>query len=300
MFRRLFSIFIILMASGVQAQDFREQFNGFFQNKDTVGQQKVLGEWQAKRKDDPELYVARFNYYFSNARRELLHLGNNPEGKEAFALQDSTGNTVSYLYQGDTGYDPKKLGLAMKTINEAISKFPKRLDMRFGKTYALGELRDWKNFTDEITATIDYSAKIKNQWLWRDGKPVDDPKNFMLGSIQGYFNQLYETGDDALLASMRRISETVLKYYPDDVMNLSNLAILKLLDKDFDGALTLLLKAEKLAPDDTVVQNNIAMCYSEKGQYDKAIAYYEKMLPKSDEESKVRIQKRIEALKAKR
>ncbi len=294
-----FAVLFFGFGISLHAQDFREQFNDFLRAKDTVGQQKVLANWEKKKKGDVELYVAKFNYYFSNSTMQVLQFGDNPEGKEAFAVKDSTGKTVSYIYQGDNiGYNSKKVDLAKKTIDEAIAKFPDRLDLRFGKIYMLGELNDWKPFTEDILKTIDHSAKIKNKWLWTDNKPLDEAQKFMLGSIQGYFNQLYETNNDALLVNMQQISETVIKYYPDDVMNLSNLGAIRLLREDFDGALPLFLKAEKVAPDDTIVMNNIAYCYEKKGDKQKAIAYLEKILPLSDEASRKNVQAKIDKIKS--
>jgi tetratricopeptide (TPR) repeat protein len=225
---------------------------------------------------------------------EVLQLGQNPNGKEALALQDSLGKTAAYLYQGDNiGYNSRKVGLAKKTIDEAISKFPDRLDLRFGKVYMLGELQQWTPFTEEIVKTLDRSSKNKNAWKWRDDKPVEEAQNFLIGNVQSYFNQLYDTEDDALLSNMQTISETVLKYYPNDVMNLSNLGAIRLMKSDFDAALPLFLKAEKLSPEDGVVINNIALCYEKKGDKKNAIAYYSKLLVKADAGTKAKIEARI-------
>ena len=56
---------------------------------------------------------------------------------------------------------------------------------------------------------------------------------------------------------MKVIAETVLKYYPDHVESLSNLAVISLIKKDYDAALEMLLKAEKIAPKDFVVLGNL-------------------------------------------
>lgn len=280
------------------AQNLRDHFNETMANNDTVARLKILDEWSKTGKDDPELRIAWFNHHFASARVQTLHLGENPQGDDALTVRDSTGSSVSFLSQGQVAYDVKKAELAIGTIDEAISRFPKRLDMRFGKIYALGEMHDWKRFTDEIVRTIAYSDKIRNDWQWTLGKPADDAKNFMLGSIQGYFNQLYETGDDSLMQDMERISETVLKYYPEDVMNLTNLAILKVIGKKYDDALVLLLRAEKLAPADTVVLGNLALVFSEKGEKGKAISYYSKMDEAGNEETKAYAKNRIEKLKS--
>mgnify|MGYP003380295723 CR=1 FL=1 len=63
----------------------------------------------------------------------------------------------------------------------------------------------------------------------------------------------YNTENDDLLDNMKRIAETVLKYYPDHIESLSNLSIVFMLQKQYDKALEPLLKAEKLNPKDYIV-----------------------------------------------
>jgi len=158
-------------------------------------------------------------------------------------------------------------------IDIGIQKFPDRLDMRFGKVYMLGKIDDYDAFTQEIIKAIDYSQKINMKWTWTDNKLVDDPKTFMLGNIQSYVGQLYNLGDKQL-NNMKAIAETILKYYPDHVESLSNLAITYILKKDYDNALKPLLKAEIVAPTDYIVLGNIAYCYNGKGDKENAIKYY--------------------------
>lgn len=119
----------------------------------------------------------------------------------------------------------------------------------------------------------------------------------MLSSVQEYQGRLYETENDSLLDNMKRIAETVLKYYPDHVMSLSDLAIVYLLRKQYDKALEPLLKAEKLSPEDEIVLNNIAQAYKLKGNNASAIKYYELVLKYCHPESKKYIQEQIDTLK---
>jgi tetratricopeptide (TPR) repeat protein len=160
-----------------------------------------------------------------------------------------------------------------------------------------GELKSYKDFTAEIIKTIDYSAIIKNKWTWTDNKPVDDPKEFMLNSIQSYQLQLYNTNNDDLLDNMKQIAQTVLKYYPDHVESLSNLSIVYLIKKEYDQALEVLLKAEKLAPTDYIILSNIAQAYKLKGDNKNAIKYYEQTIKFGDEEANEYAKGQIEELR---
>lgn len=246
---------LTLLFNSAIGQTYKQQFNDLVTKKDTVGQVQLLEKWEKTNKDDPELFVAYFNYYVRKSKKEIITLGQNPKGKDVLQImdQDTTKKEpVAFMY-GDTYYDPDLLSNGFDWINKGIEKHPNRLDMRFGKIYMFGQLEDYEKFTTEIIKTIDYSSVNKNKWAWADNKPLDDPKEFMLSSIQDYQLQLYNTENDSLLDNMKRIAEAVLKYYPDLVESLSNLSIVFMLQKQYDKALESLLKAEKINPKDYIV-----------------------------------------------
>jgi tetratricopeptide (TPR) repeat protein len=181
-------------------------------------------------------------------------------------------------------------------IDKGLSKYPNRLDMRFGKIYLLGQIENYEKFTAEIINTIDYSHVNKNKWTWADNKPLGDPENFMLSSIQDYQLQLYNTENDNLIENMKRIAEAVLKYYPEHIESLSNISIVFMLQKQYDKALDTLLKAEKLNPKDCIVLNNIAQTYKLKGDTINAIKYYKLTIQYGDDQAKNYANGQIEEL----
>jgi tetratricopeptide (TPR) repeat protein len=295
-------ISVTLLLSGIffgaTAQNFKKEFNDLFAKKDTAGQTEVLKKWEAADGRDPELYVAYFNYYVSKSKKEVIELGNNPKG-ESFQIMDkdtSVKEPVGYLYSS-TYYDTVLLKKGFEFADIGIAKSPSRLDIRFGKIYMLGEIKNYRDFTAEIIKTIEYSDFLRNRWSWTDNKPVDDPKKFMLSSIQSYQLQLYNTNNDDLLENMKQIAETILKYYPDHVESLSNLSIVYMLRKDYNKALDMLLKAEKLAPVDYIVLSNIAQAYKLKGDKENAITYYEKTIKYGDDKAKKFARSQVKELK---
>lgn len=292
---------LTFLFSQVSGQTFKQQFNDLVSKKDSVGQQQLLEKWEKTNNSDPELFVAYFNYYVIKSKKETLALGQNPKGKEGFKImnQDTTQKEpIGFIY-GDTYYDPNHLSKGYDWINKGIEKYPNRLDMRFGKIYMFGQIEDYENFTKQIIKAIDYSAINKNSWTWAEGKPIDDPKEFMLSSIQNYQLQLYNTENDDLLDNMKRIAETVLKYYPDHIESLSNLSIVFMLQKQYEKALEPLLKAEKLNEKDYIVLSNIAQAYKLMSDNINAIKYYEQTLKHGDEQAKKYAQEQIDELKKK-
>lgn len=262
------------LSTATFGQSYYEKFAEFLKEKDTIQQLKLLKEWESKNDNDPELYTSYFNYYFSKSKKEIISIDKKSNGKEGIQLTDSTG-TVAGFIQSDTQLNEKYLKKGIDYIDKGITKFPKRLDMRFGKIYVLGTIENYTEFTKEIIKTIEYSNVIKNDWNWTNDNKLDDPKKFMLDAIQNYINQIYSTGNDNLLENMKNIAETVLKYYPDHVESLSNVSIVHLLRQEYDKGLNYLLRAEKLNPNDFIVLTNIAQAYKLKEDKQNAIKYYE-------------------------
>jgi tetratricopeptide (TPR) repeat protein len=291
-----FSIALTLSTILAVCQDYAGQFESLLSGNDTSAQGKVLTEWAKASPKDPELFIAYFNFYVRKSMSEVVSLDNTQKNYDALALNDTaTGNPVAFL-NSSKKYKPEVLQTGFHYINQGIDLFPKRLDMRFGKIYILGQAENYTEFTKEIVAAIDYGVKINNSWLWKEGKLLENPKAFFLSSLQDYVATIYNTEDDSLLPLMRRISEAVIKYYPDHVESLSNVALTYLITGEFEKALPFLLKAEQVAPRDIVVLNNIAIAYKRKGDKINAKAYYEKIISYGNKEEALDAQQQLKIL----
>ena len=291
-------LILTLIANFGFAQNFHEKFKKSIEEKDTIQQLKILKEWESKNANDPELYTSYFNYYFAKSKTELISIDKNSNGKEGYQLKDSLGNVAGYM-QSNNSYNEKFAKKGMEYIEKGILKFPKRLDMRFGKTYFLGENENYAEFTKEIIKIIEYSNVIKNEWNWTKDKKLEDAENFMLGAIQNYVTQLYNTGNDDLLENMKNIAETILKYYPNHIESLSNISVVHLIRKEFDKGLEYLQKAEKINPTDFVVLGNIAQAYKMKDDKINAIKYYELVKKYGNEDAKANSDENIKNLRKK-
>ena len=288
-------LLLVLLAGQSFAQNYKGEFSRLLTKKDTAAQWQLLQNWQQADPTNAELYVAYFNYYFHASRQEMVRLSDSRGGNSSFALTDSTGVQVGYL-SDDFDYDSATLEKAFQYIDKGISTYTTRLDMRFGKIYALGQIENYERFTNEIVTAIEMSNQLKSQWTWADNKKVDNPEKFFLSTVQDYVVQLYNAGDDQL-NRMRTIAQTVLKYYPKHVESLSNLAITYGLQGDYDKALQSLLQAEKITPRDVIVLNNIATMYERKGDKLNAIKYFELTAKLGDKEIKDEAVKKLKELK---
>ena len=291
--KKLFLFFFFSVVSYSFGQTNYQKFKELYQKNDTIAVQKLLEDWE--KVPDAEFYVSAVNYYFNKSKKEVLTLDNNAPKNEGFGLKDDKGNVVAYISSKDL-YDTNLLQKTFKYFDEGISKFPDRLDIRFGKVYILGQIEDYENFSKEIVKTIQYSTKNKNNWLWSENEKLEGGEKEFLLSIQDYNNQIYDTNDDSLLKYMKQINEEVLKYYPNHVESLSNLSIVSLISKNYDEALSYLIKAEKLAPEDYIVLNNIAFAYKLKNDKTNAIKYYNLVKKFGTEEAKTKAENELKKL----
>ena len=289
-------LFLTGLSTLLFGQSNQEKFRAFSKAKDTTNIKSLLAEWEKSNPNDPELYVSAINFYFSNSKQDIISLGKEQRSKQAFQLTDSNGKVTGYL-NSDLGYNPEKIGRAINYANTGISKFPDRLDIRFGKCYLLQQIEDYDNFTKELIKTVEYSRVNKNNWLWSQNEKHEDAENFLLGTIQQYLKQLYETEDDNLLPNMIQIGDATLKYYKDNIEILSTTAVALMLTKEYDKAISYLKHAEQLNPKDFIVLNNIAQGYKLKGDKANAIKYYELSAKYGDEQAKEDAKRNIKELK---
>jgi tetratricopeptide (TPR) repeat protein len=229
------------------------------------------------------MFIAWFNYYVNKGMVSLVSIDNSQKGAQSLELQDSTGKIAGYLNEG-VQFKDKYLAQAYSYIDKGIKLHPDRLDMRFGKIYMLGETGKFNQFAEEIIKAVDYNTVIKSRWRWQDNKPLDDAENYLLSSIQSYINTLYNAGDEQL-PLMKDIAMAILKYYPNHVESLSNIAMTYIINGNNDEGLKYLKKAEAAAPSDVVVLNNIAEVYSRNKDKENAKKYYQKIIASGDAES---------------
>ncbi len=275
---------LLLITITSSAQDYSERFASAFQSGDSAATVQVLGDWKKVKPNDPERYVALYNYYVNKALREVIALQPNASDSKALTLKDSTGKEVAYL-GGQTVTDPVYLKKALACIDEAIVKFPRRLDMRFGKCYLLEKTGNYASLSANLVNAINYGSKVKYKWQWKNGEALEDPTQFMLSTIQTYLEHTFNSGEENI-KYIKPVAQTALKYFPDHVESLSNLAVTYMIGKDYKNALPYLLHAEKISKNDYVVLNNIAYCYFMMDDKPNAIKYYRLVYQYGDEGSK--------------
>jgi len=266
-------IFFIACTSSVFAQDFSRQFNELYQKKDSIAEIKLLREWRAAAPQDPEIYVAWFNYYVQLSRKDIVTITSEQSYRNTYIIKDSTGKDKAFINE-EVVYNRTLLNRAIDSIDHGIIVYPSRLDMRFAKINMLNKTYRYDEFAREIIKAVNYGATINNNWLWTNNEARADAKEFFLGTIQGYVEKLYKSEDDKQLGKIQQIAETILKYYPDNVEAISDIAVTHIFKNEYEEALALLHKAESISPHNNIVLNNMARCYALKNDKPNAIKYY--------------------------
>jgi len=277
-------------------QDYKEHFDLLIMEGDTAQMTKLLTEWEAEEPENPELFTSYFNYYILKSRQSFMSISHQSPGGEGFQLIDSLGQVAGYFGE-KVIYDQKTAQKGIDKIEEGISLYPDRLDMRFCKIYILGETEDWETYTQEIIKAIRYSGKNNNEWTWTFNEALEDGKEIFHGNLQSYQVDLFLTEDDDLLNNIRLIAEEILNLHPGHIESLTNIGNTYLVTADYEKAIEFLSKAKNHDPGDVVVLSNIAFAYQLKGDIATSINYYEKLLEFDDPEVVQFAKQQIQALK---
>lgn len=291
-------IFLSQISFGqVDSVDFYTKSMKAMQANDTIALKEYLQKWEKKDPLSPELITTKFNYYILLSRKEVMQLVTDEPSGEYLEISDSTGEIAGYMTSIIT-YDTQYLEKGFAVLDTGIQQYPDRLDIWFGKIHMLGQIEEWGRFTSQILKLIDQSIINNNKWKWTKGSNEYEGEDFLLGGIQDYQSSLYETGDDSLLINMRKIAKKILTIYPEHVPSLSNLSITYLLLGETEKAISPLLKAEAIDPNDPIVLSNIAQAYIMLENKKMAIEYYNKTIAASDNQGTISYCKqKIEELK---
>ncbi len=276
-------LFITLCSFVSQGQSFHDRFKILMQlGSDAKSMDNLFKEWKQKEPSNPELYIGGFNFYYQEATKEVLSLSPNSTNNPQYEVKDSVNKPVAYL-GGQKTQNDSLFNVSQNFLVEGIKKNPKRLDMRFGKIYALGTFNRFNDFTRELLETLEYSKKINHKWLWSNNEPVKDEVNFLKAAVQDYQNTLYKNNEDG---NMLQIAEKMNTIFPNDAIILCTLGSAYLMDNKLEKALPIFEKAYVLKSDDTIIINNLALSYYNSKDYKNAKRYFTILLEKGDEKQK--------------
>ena len=232
-----------------------------------VGVETIINRWEAAAPEDPEVYVARFNYWLSKSAAESVvitrpqkrYLGNDP----VMTLKDSLGRDVYYFE--DVNYDDEAFGEALKAIDRAIELNPQEISYRFGK---ITSIMDYEKESPDMTAAElsllidDYQAGGEG-WTYAGGPLTQE---LFCQGISEYCYRFFRTASPASYEYFLEISEKMNKLYPDEVVFIDNIGSYWQVNGDSRKALRYYRKALKIDPEDYAANNNIRLIQSSQSR----------------------------------
>ena len=296
MTKSLFSVcaWLLFVVEASADAGWYERYVALAKGENTDSLCSFIEEWEKAEGDTPDVYAAWFNYYIRLAKHEVVTLNTAPpeDGEALQLLNDSTGEAAGYLYS-DVSYNDSLLQLGYDKIDQAIAKYPSRLDLPFGMISLLLLQGKYDQALAEMGRVITRSGQNDNHWLWTLNEPVEDGESVFKGSMQDYFGQLYDAEQDSLASCL---TDWMIDRYPHDVVFRSNKASLLAVKGDLATALSLYLAILEDAPEDAIVISNIAYIYKKQGDKENARKYYRRLMDIGDEEMKAFAEEELKKL----
>ncbi|GAB4366282.1 MAG: tetratricopeptide repeat protein [Spirochaetales bacterium] len=244
------------------AEDFKGKYLELLRSQKYEELRVHLQQWEKAEPSNPELYIAYFNYHFNIGRHSVQKMGHSPDGR--------------YLMYEEWEYDPEHVEAALASIDKGLSLAPNRLDIHFGKARLLAELRDFEAQKNVIVAILEQSKRNGNRWMWGSGLAMTDGEANMFAGIEEYLGEWFERFSEAG-PYLKEVAELETTLYPQNPWGWNILAGYHREMGDFRNALSCLLQAEKLAPQDGVIVANIGQCYAQLKENEKALEYFRKL-----------------------
>ena len=261
-------LFVALVSMGwmAAAQSYSDSFYEAMNRDDLKEQRRVLDEWGKAAPDDVEWYIARYNYFVNRAMVSMDVPQEDGEVETIYLVANNLADS----------------GLAV--IDKAIGLFPRRLDLRFGKIYFLGEAKRWNAFEEEIIGTLNYSELIAHEWEFPntegEGRAlmIEGVHDYLLTMMDAITDHEHLTADDsAMVMRVRRVAMRKVQVFSGDMMAVNIVGVTYAIMKEYEKSLKYFKRAEKLAPDDEAVLWNLLDAYTAMGNKKEAKLYQERL-----------------------
>jgi hypothetical protein len=250
---------------------------------------KAIADWKHRTPESPDPYIVAANFHLSlatqpkgvNIQGTKPGAGPLPEGNydakldgDRISIVDpKTGKEVGTIGDGPVGQkpDPKQarehLLAGAAELEEALRKFPDRLDIMLGRASILATAREWNPLTTQLDAALARAARDPQNLRWLGDKPPFRPApDLVRSAVQENVNHAIDEQAAEGDARAKALSELALKYFPDAVVFLANLGSLHAFAGEWKEAVPYYERAVKLAPDDSLVWGNLARVRMKLGE----------------------------------
>lgn len=271
MVRKVYALlaFWLLVSSFRLGDGFREQFQTAVRAGDAPAVENVLTAWEKAAPQDPDLYVAQFNWLLKKAERVELRPSTATAGE--FAIKNKKGKAVGSL---ETGYDPELVTQAANALTKGLGFAPNRLDMHFGLA-KLYEMTGQPALEEQaLSNALASHAKNPQPWRWREGGTLPAPEaDFVPSTLEQYAAFYWQQEAPAAMEHGHAIAELMEQYYPKSSLGYFNTGVYYSVTKQSAKAYAKLQQADALAPNDGPTLGNLTKLAIELKKKDEASKY---------------------------
>lgn len=272
------SLFVVSLFFGSAAlaaeQDYAARFKELQEKKTDAQIEPLLNEWREKRPNDPDAWITSANYYF-NQRQTIISTKKPQKGD--FALTDKkTGKQAgSISFEADKG----AINRAVELLKEATTKFPDRLDIWCGLAFIQQENGDFDSELSTLKNMVAYAHDHSTQLQWLKGEKLSEPPDQFVAEKLHSYGLYYEKkenpeGDQRFF----KIAMLATERFPNLPYGFNDVAMFYSIDGDQAKAREWLEKANRVAPNDTLVLMNLGRICSKLGDNQAARKWYEEVV----------------------
>jgi len=255
-------------------QDYAARLKELKDEKADAQIEPLLNEWREKRPNDPDAWVSSANYYFNQRR---INISAKKPAKGDFPLEKlETGEPAgSISFESDKGATKRAAAL----LQEATGKFPDRVDIWCGLAFLQQESGDFDAEFGTLKNMIAYTHDHPEHLQWLKGEKLPGPQDqFLAEKIHSYglFYEKKENPEDD--RRFFKIAMLATERYPNIPYGFNDVAMFYSISGDQAKAREWLEKANRIAPNDTLVLMNLGRISLKLRDNRSARKWYEEVI----------------------
>lgn len=255
--KSLLTFVIGLMATFVVAQtasqqQFYDRFEKIAESEDpdTTALRVLIEDWEKVASDDPDLIRTKILFNSMKAGQDL---------------------------QG--GVNPLYFERAIQLAEEAIPKYPNRLDLRLYQALNCLMLGQNEKALNCLLQIIDHSQTINENWIGKQNKPYENGFEQFEENMCSIVNYFYQSDD--YTRALNYLDKLVAVYPQSFAFRMNHASTLANLGKH-EQAIEEFLALEKEQPNEDHTIITLAQLYAETGNETKAREYCDKAIALND------------------
>jgi hypothetical protein len=241
-----------------------------------------LQNWETTENENPEMYIAWFNYYVRLGSSSGMAMGRMNDGR--YGIYNQTNYLEENIYKG------------IEYLDKGLEYSKNRLDMYFGKISILNKINDYQRAGEEVIKILQLSKEIKNTWLWSDNVNVDNGEQFFINSLGGYYSVWINASTEISLDQLEKCTIKQIELYPQYIETYNYLSIYYVINNNYNNVIQYLEKALTINGNDCIVLINLGRAYMSIGNNTRAKEYFTKVLLIGNEKDKEYAQSYLDKL----